>query len=1331
MIVKHLNKDVEQILQSDIIEDDTIEMIKYKISQELGCEMHEIYLFAQQERSFNLHTIYEDLLKKTDTITSDDVDNICSDFSVEKKSKKSKNYTYDDLLNLLNIDKNTIYFPIGHTLRECANPFKCNKPLPFDRVEYKTKKKIPQSLSKTLLLDYLPFIDNTLYTVRQSDVDKELHESYFGDVDLDSTIKAKIDQKTKFLENQKNNITDSSIRLIKFTILPTQNVQLSLESIFNLFHATELYPMIHYYTGKTIIYKLFSQKKDVHNHKIPLLAESVIYHVGDKDNKVKSVNIYVDNRNSCVLFYEDGSIGVHIKKSKTISETDLNVEIQKLLLPILQIVKEPVYQSGYEYPWKETSNIFTSSTSNVQMDELEYELQMNTTIVDYKDKFKYISNVCIDITVPKEESQFVYIYKSEYDSNQLYDQVVKYLMAKLDTSKKITDRLKTMFNLSDANAKKLFADYSPSETSAVHSTAINVGFKISFVSSPPTVVIHGINNIHYLPSMKTNFNCISNIVTQTDVTVDVVEFDTKVKDVDVAKDKDVDVDVEKEKPKTVEIVEDFDAFGGDASAYDNDAGEDEEEDETGGGIEDLDKKDKDQYNLKNPNFAVNRLASKYTLKLPGIDYNRKCLRQHVPIIISKKEWQSEKYKTYRDRLDTMENGDKYVNLQDDHVLVCPKYWSFRKQKAYLDEADFEKPRSEKDIYEYNLHSKDTRYDLNKDEEYYEYPNYYHNTNKSGPAKYPSFTENNFPCCEKMLHKKKVAETETKIKENSSNQYIVGKVEPIDTKEKVFKYGYLPEPLYDFFDLVDKKTFRLSVDSDPYELLRWGVPNKNYQFLHTMHTIYKLTNKDIDFKTYVGKMEDGFKYAQNGNIYNKYLSFQEFMKDSKHIIHEEAWDLVSSVHDKNIIIFKDNEESVELICPSNVYGKKIDSRKQCIMLYYFEKDNCYEPIIKKPQNKHDVQFEFDVQDPYLKDAFETIIKTYEKCKPIIDYENDEDGYTPVSNISSTEMYDTLYDKYFEEIQQVSQYNKCIGFIVEGFFIPCYPSKLIQDVTEIDEPPSKGVVETIEFLNRMHTSFEFPCRPHYKVIKQSEITGILTETFHYVPCIPLKNTKKIGLEMYYGNLTHEYIQFKENSEDLQRVKTTQRILYEKYGFTYCKNQLMIALNQHAYVENRNKIKKIIYSKKPYNEKLEEVTQEIHKVLQKHLGMKIEWVTQMPDEYIQDMLDQCPNGFCDGKLYLPKINLVTKEPNDYYKRLADELIRNKQVELFVLKPEIQFYVPYQANDNELILDGNVIESYLKQLGKVAKVHKYYDNVNMLTVERKKLIFSVIKLDKIKITE
>jgi hypothetical protein len=118
---------------------------------------------------------------------------------------------------------------------------------------------------------------------------------------------------------------------------------------------------------------------------------------------------------------------------------------------------------------------------------------------------------------------------------------------------------------------------------------------------------------------------------------------------------------------------------------------------------------------------------------------------------------------------------------------------------------------------------------------------------------------------------------------------------------------------------------------------------------------------------------------------------------------------------------------------------------------------------------------------------------------------------------------------------------------------------------------------------------------------------------------------------------------------------------------------------------------------------------------------------------MLEQCPNGFCNvPKIYLPKINIITQEKNDYYKRLADEIIRNKQIELFVLKPEIQFFVPYQAQDQELILDGNVIESYFKTLDKPSKLTRYYDNINVLPTDRHTpLIFNCVKLDRIIITE
>lgn len=1298
MIVKQIHKDIQTILEISIAEDDTVEMVKYKLSQQLKCPMNEIYLFAQQRRQLTLHTLYEDLLKKTDTIHKEDVEHLIADLSLSIDIKKTKDsYSYDDLLNLFDIQKETsIYFPIGHVLRECANPFLCKKKLSFNSVDYKIEKRLPVNLQKTILLDYFPWVDDTLYVVQQEHVEEELHSSYFtslASMDNPEYLKKQIEQKEQFLSNQEqDNIKDTSIRFIKFTILPTHQVSLSLESIFNLLHATENYPMIHYYTGKSVIYKLYTKDKDINNNKIPTLAPSVIFHTGDKDIKVKSVIVYLDNRNSSVSFYENGSIGVSIKKSRSIPEEELNNEIQKLVLPILSIVKEPVYQSGYNYPWDDTSNLFTANNTNVRIDAIEYMLQSSTNILQYKNKMKYIANVCLDVTILDEEDKFIYIYTSEYNSNQLYEQIVKYLVSKLSTEKKIVDKLKNMFHLpNNESAKKILTDYAPSsETSMVHQTNINMGFKVTFLSSPPSIVVEGIDNIHYLSSIKTNFNCIVAILTK--------EVQEKVIDQPIA--------------KPVVVVEDFveDAFGG--------------------GIEDLDNPDPSQYNLKNPNFAVRRLQTKYSLQIPDGDYNKKCLRQFVPILISKKEWESEIYAKYRDRLEKMENGDKYVSVHDDHVLVCPKFWSFKKKKAYLNEEDFETPRSDKDIFEFNnVNKKQTRFRLDQDGEYYQYPNYHETENVSNPAKYPHFMKGNLPCCGKILHKNKHTE---EPKELTTNQYIVSKIEPIDTKEKMFKYGYLPEPLCDFFNLDEKKVFRESMSTTPYEMLRWGVPNKQYQFLHTMHAIYNLKySSSIDFKTYIQKMKDDFKYVQNGNLFNKYLSFQEFIKDSKNITHEEGLDLVMRLHKQNIIIFKDNDGSVEIVCPSNY--KKIDDQNPCVLLYYFEKDNCYEPIIKKPQNKNNITFEFNTQDELIKEAINTVRETYKRCMPTIDYQL-EDGYMPVSNMLSTELYNILYDNY-DEIQQVSQYNKCVGFVVENYFIPCYPSELIQEVDEIETPPLNAFDSTLEFLNRIQETLRIPCKPRYKVINtKKEMTGILTETFHYVPCISTKNNKKFKLEPYYGNLKHEFIHLKQTTKDSERINTTNRIKYEQFGFNYCKNQLMIALNLHNYVTHRTQIKKIIHSSKSYAKKLEEVMEHIHHVLDSHLQDKIEWVDRIPEEYIDDMLDQCPNGFCSSiqKMYLPKINVVTKEKNDYYKRLADDLIRNKQIELFVLKPEIQFYVPYQAQDQELILDVNVIETYLDNLEKPVKNQKYYDNVNVVTSERhKQLIFNVIKLGKIIITE
>ena len=57
---------------------------------------------------------------------------------------------------------------------------------------------------------------------------------------------------------------------------------------------------------------------------------------------------------------------------------------------------------------------------------------------------------------------------------------------------------------------------------------------------------------------------------------------------------------------------------------------------------------------------------------------------------------------------------------------------------------------------------------------------------------------------------------------------------------------------------------------------------------------------------------------------------------------------------------------------------------------------------------------------------------------------------------------------------------------------------------------------------------------------------------------------------------------------------------------------------------------------------------------------------------------------------------------------------------------------DEKELILDGNVIESYLKMLDKPSKIQRYYDNINVLPTERyTPLVFNCTKLEKIIITE
>jgi hypothetical protein len=287
--------------------------------------------------------------------------------------------------------------------------------------------------------------------------------------------------------------------------------------------------------------------------------------------------------------------------------------------------------------------------------------------------------------------------------------------------------------------------------------------------------------------------------------------------------------------------------------------------------------------------------------------------------------------------------------------------------------------------------------------------------------------------------------------------------------------------------------------------------------------------------------------------------------------------------------------------------------------------------------------------------------------------------------------------------------------------------------VKTPTINSIQSTIKFLTQLN-KLDIHCNPVYKVIdKDNYITGLLIETFQYVPCISIKNTSSIKLLSYYGNLKYEYKVIDDVHEDTIRIQNINRIKYEQYSYIYVKNKLMNQLNLHDHVKDRKEIKRIINSSTAYSDKLTKITKIIKHILDEQ--DILEWIDDIPDDYIHLFITNCPNGFCQkiDKIYLSKINLVTHEKNNYYKKLADEIIRNKQVELFILKPEIQFNIPSKLNENELILDKNILRSYLDNLDKPYHYSRVYDNAQIRKPNQYKILpFNAKKLSwKVIITE
>jgi hypothetical protein len=320
--------------KQQIHSDDTIGMIKIKILNELkkNISLDEIYLYCEKIENFNSVSLYQTLtqnkkLSLTNVRLKQFISNIVSEENGDKFSSKSvidkDVYDFDDIVEMKLDNKKFIvnkvlgqkFFIVENEYPYVVDPYDVKSYDSFlernsrkslstlnshlllnsgdiinnniylciaeDVLKYNEKNNIPQELTLKI---YYPFLYekniNNLenLTSKQSDLiksnEKYLNEStidYFNTIDMFYNVYE--------LRKSELNYLDKGIKYLKAVIKPIYKINIPLEILFKILHATEENPLIKYNPSsrQENIYRIFTDKIATDGRKIPYLKKASIF----------------------------------------------------------------------------------------------------------------------------------------------------------------------------------------------------------------------------------------------------------------------------------------------------------------------------------------------------------------------------------------------------------------------------------------------------------------------------------------------------------------------------------------------------------------------------------------------------------------------------------------------------------------------------------------------------------------------------------------------------------------------------------------------------------------------------------------------------------------------------------------------------------------------------------------------------------------------------------------------------------------------------------------------------------------------------------------------
>jgi len=508
----------------------------------------------------------------------------------------------------------------------------------------------------------------------------------------------------------------------------------------------------------------------------------------------------------------------------------------------------------------------------------------------------------------------------------------------------------------------------------------------------------------------------------------------------------------------------------------------------------------------------------------------------------------------------------------------------------------------------------------------------------------------------------------------------------------------------------------------------------------------------------------------------YENFAMFLKNKEsYIDHTYLWDIVCSPNPKlfqsgmNLSILRIKEvditDDIELLCPTSVYSSLLyDLRKETVIL--LKHDDYYEPIylfnniIEKTAPANIIKKELFIKKTFLED---TVIDSIKEVLKVI--RNSIQNYCPPKSsmprvytfkkpIQAESLKLILLKYKFKIRDQVLNYQgKTIGFWIaakeDGILLPCFPTSQLPDISVKfmdDESLWNDYVTTRNRLKKIYsiTNGEIPCRPKFKVMEDGLIIGILTETNQFIMISnPTENIEMDGIPLINDEnyiLADKEISRTKTQDEL-RIKTIKMITLETQFYSAFRSTVRTLLNQSNNKLYKQQIMEIIENPRYlYKSKLEVIEKIIRKICKNMVVFKtFDELTLMSLNEITDCFSNpiekkyCflqPSG--EYQIILPDTHLISGFKNDtiYYSRIADEFIRYKRIQLFMMDTKMYLNITntdYKINEDEMImLESLLTTEYFKSIepyehGKNTKItyetanpvltQKYSNNISIET--------------------